>query len=83
MLRRKKYWRGFHLPPEICPVVFPPYSMLPHDPLGQRSLNIQIVVPKTLEARHDSIVVLWFSACPSMLWYSCFLYAASPVALKS
>jgi hypothetical protein len=63
--------RGFQRPPETWPVVLPPYSIEPQPPVGHSSLNIQMVVPYTFEARHDSIVVLWFKACPSMLWYSC------------
>jgi hypothetical protein len=39
--------------------------------VAENQYILQIVVPYTLEARQDSIVVLWLRACPSMLWYSC------------
>ena len=76
----KKYWSGFHRPPDTCPVVLPPYSMLPHPPVGQSSLYIHIVEPKMLVDRHPSISVFMNSACPSIDWYSCRWNAAAPVS---
>eukprot|EP00041_Stephanoeca_diplocostata_P035687 m.1267907 g.1267907 ORF g.1267907 m.1267907 type:complete len:303 (+) comp24743_c0_seq21:1661-2569(+) len=81
---RRRYCNGFHRPPMTCPSTDgAPYSMLPQPPHGHISLYCHVKSPHRLLVRQPSTSALTKRACPTMLWYSCFFSASSPVWFRS